>query len=92
MTEDQAFSKVYSTVKQTKNYIPRNYQTVGGFWTVDTYAIEVNGSKVTAQSMDEGYTDKIISEKVVAFRFCNGKIDYMKGNLADLIELAGAIQ
>lgn len=84
MKETEAFSMIWNMVKRKENYVPREYQTIGGMWTVDSYKF----AGVTAQSMDEGYSSKLISEKVVAFRYHNGTIDYMKGNQADLVELA----
>ncbi len=48
-------NEVSKRVKQEKNYIPRNYETVGGMWTVDRW--EKNG--VVYRLMDEGYTTRI---------------------------------
>jgi hypothetical protein len=87
MTELKAFNTIWGKVKVNENYVPRNHQTIGGMWTVDTYRL----GDITAQQMDEGYTDKIISEKVVAIRYYNDIIEYMKGNSADLIQLAEAL-
>lgn len=46
------FNEIYNKIKQPENYVKRPYQTIGGMWTVDTWATP----EWRAQSMDEGYT------------------------------------
>ena len=87
MNEVEAFVILYSKVKLRGNFVPRDYQTIGGMWTVDTYRL----GNVLAQSMDEGYTDKLLSDKVVVYRYSNGKMEYTKGTAQDLIDLVGEL-
>jgi hypothetical protein len=56
----QLFCQIESIVKRSENYVPRNYQTIGGMWTVDTY----RKGEVTYRTMDEGYTGVIRAENV----------------------------
>ena len=74
------FDTIFHSIAQKENYVPRNYKTIGGMWTVDTW--EKDGVKV--QLMDEGYTRKIYSDCVeVTFNEFNGMVFY-KGSLEDL--------
>jgi hypothetical protein len=49
------FGKIKDTVKTDENYVPRNFQTIGGMWTVDTW----KKGDIIFQLMDEGYTSVI---------------------------------
>ena len=80
------FDTIFSSVAQKENYVPRNYKTIGGMWTLDTW--EKNGIKV--QLMYEGYTRKIISDCVeVTFNEFNGMVFY-KGNEQDLEKISSS--
>lgn len=46
------FLTVYQSVKQDVNYVPRQYQTIGGAWTRDTW----KAGHWTVYMEDEGYT------------------------------------
>lgn len=58
--EKELFKKIEKIVRTEKNYVPRNYQTVGGMWTIDTY----KKGEVTLQVMDEGWTTRIASKDI----------------------------
>ena len=77
------FNQIEYIVRKSENYVPRNYQTVGGMWTVDTY----KKGDVTFQLMDEGYTSVIRTEDVIV---TDGRKDgkqviwFDRGGLQDL--------
>jgi hypothetical protein len=82
-----SFELIKNRIKTDENYIPRNYQSVGGMWTVDTWREGV----VEYQVMDEGYTSVISSPTVHVMCLWdnNGsKFVFRKGTLEDLFELA----
>ncbi|RST57648.1 hypothetical protein D5F11_021550 [Siminovitchia terrae] len=56
------FNQIEKMVRQSAHYVPRNYKTVGGMWTVDTY----KKGNVTLQIMDEGWTIKIFTKDICA--------------------------
>lgn len=56
-------------VRQSRFYIPRDYRTVGGMWTVDTW----RRGPVSFKLMDEGYTQQIIAEDLFVTIGYNGK-------------------
>ena len=72
--------QLISEVKQQAFYVPRNYQTMGGMWTVDTY---VRGL-LRVQVMDEGYTTKLDAPGLEIIAGYNGKeyVTFVRGNEA----------
>ena len=46
------FDQIVSEIKVNENFVPRDYKTIGGMWTVETWAKE----DLKVQVMDEGYT------------------------------------
>lgn len=48
----ETFDRLVSEIKINENFVPRNYKTIGGMWTVETWAKE----DFKVQMMDEGYT------------------------------------
>lgn len=88
MTEQALiYSKLKSIIRTEQNYIPRNYQTIGGMWTVDTY--EYKGVKF--QLMDEGYSSRIFSPEVEVlehWQHDKGTVfEFKRGTDKDLSEL-----
>ena len=59
MTDMEIYKKVYDVLRREENYVPRDYQTIGGMWTVDTW----RKGDVTLRIMDEGYTIIISSSQ-----------------------------
>lgn len=49
------FFELKNQLKEQNNYIPRNYKTIGGMWTVETWQKD----NLRLQIMDEGYTTVI---------------------------------
>jgi hypothetical protein len=86
--EQDHIQLLINLIKKPEFYVPREYQSIGGFWTVDTW--ERDG--VIYLLMDEGYTNVISADglKVIEGYF-NGEnyIRYEKGNeqmVKDLIK------
>jgi len=80
----EIFHHIYSKVRKDENYIPRNYHTIGSFWTVDTWS----DGRVGVMLEDEGYTIRI---KVPGLLECHtdykNDMHYVVGSEDDLIEL-----
>jgi hypothetical protein len=77
------FCEIRSIVKTSENYVPRDYKTIGGMWTVDTY----KKSNVMFQIMDEGYTTRIITDEVEVICNYNNDIEIKKGTIEILEEI-----
>lgn len=73
------FDEIVKIVKKPENYIPRDYQTIGGMWTVDTWIYR----GVRVQLMDEGYTTVILAPNIQV-RNTLFNVFYEKGSLDDL--------
>lgn len=56
----ELFYEVRKHIRKDENYVPRQYETIGGMWTVDTW--KKNG--IIFQIMDEGYTNRIFSKEL----------------------------
>jgi hypothetical protein len=80
------FNQIEDIVRQTIHYEPRNYQTVGGMWTVDTY----KKGDITLQVMDEGFTVRVITDKVSAMNR-GGYFEVSKGTVEDFEEVLKSI-
>ena len=50
-----ALHKLVKAVKQPEYYVPRDYKTIGGMWTVDTW----QRGAVQVRLMDEGWTTAV---------------------------------
>lgn len=72
------FYEIKSILKKDENYNNRNYKTIGGRWTVDSW--NVRGIKL--QQMDEGYTSKMLYENAEVIQGYNGA-EYIKFNNCD---------
>jgi hypothetical protein len=80
------FDNLIGLIKQDEFYVPREYQTIGGMWTIDTW--ERDG--VRYQLMDEGYTQVITADNLkVVEGYIDGEIHikYEKGNEQMIKEL-----
>lgn len=86
-----AFKSVEAAIRKPENYVPRNYQTVGGMWTVDTWEL----GETTFQLMDEGYTSRLHSADLEVFeqyQYDRGIfLNFVKGNESLLKLLASKI-
>ncbi|QJT70447.1 hypothetical protein [Microcystis phage MaeS] len=72
------FNQINNIVRQTIHYVPRNYKTVGGMWTVDTY----KKGDVTLQVMDEGWTIRIFTKHISAMDRA-GHFEVERGTVED---------
>lgn len=84
----EQYFRIKNIVKQRENIVPRNYQTIGGMWTVDTYKL----GDVTVQIMDEGYSARLFtnpSELDVVESYHNGstQLEFRAGNADDIAAL-----
>lgn len=88
MEEDikRLFDIITNTVRQTIYYVPRNYETIGGRWTVDTY----KAGNVKVQIMDEGWTIKLTSPGIEAID-SGGNFKVEKGTVEDFRKLARSL-
>lgn len=78
------FDAIYAAVRRPEYYVPRDYKTIGGMWTVDTWV----RSGVTVQLMDEGYTTRILAKGLkVTFSWPN-PIHFEEGDEALLASIA----
>ena len=96
MTDIQKVKILVDLVKKTEYYVPRNYQTIGGMWTTDTYERDC----VRVQVMDEGYSTSVSAENLRVFilwdaknnedyiRFEIGNVEVVENLLKALEELA----
>lgn len=71
----EAYYKLKNTLRQSENYVPRPYQTIGGMWTTDTYKKD----GVTLQIMDEGYSARLFTEL--------DKLDVLETNVGHMTTL-----
>ena len=96
MTDIQKVKILVDLVKKREYYVPRNYQTIGGMWTTDTYERDC----VRVQVMDEGYSTSVSAENLRVFilwdaknnedyiRFEIGNVEVVENLLKTLEELA----
>lgn len=52
------YYRIKNIVQRSENYVPRDYQTIGGKWTTETY----KKGDVTLQIMDEGYSARLFTK------------------------------
>lgn len=71
-------NELIAEVKQEAYYVPRDYQTLGGGWTVDSY----KRGEVTVQVMDEGYTTVVTAPGLRVIKGYRGEdyIRYVEGD------------
>ena len=90
MNATEAFDKIVAAVKKQENFVPRNYQSIGGMWTVDSWRL----GDIGFQLADEGYTDIINHPTVRAYRTFSSTtppIVFSNGTEEDLIKLAESL-
>ena len=88
MKDKENFKTIREKIKKRENLIPRNFKTMGGMWTVDTY--EKNG--IRFQLMDEGYTSRIfVMDELDVCLDCNDNLKFYKGDENKLREVASRL-
>jgi len=87
LTQEQIVERIYQKVRTEGEVVPRNYQTIGGMWTVDTWVL----GNVKAQMMDEGYTHVIMWKGLRVIETHNRPLQYTEGDEAVLRHLAGVL-
>lgn len=83
MSVEYKVSRIFTKIRSTGNIIPRDYQTIGGMWTVDTWE-HPNIPDVKVQLMDEGWTTGIVSPELVVSTNGNGQVSFRRGGVEDL--------
>jgi len=78
-----AFIEIFSNIRYDENYVPRDFQTIGGMWTVDTW--QKNG--ITIQLEDEGYTKAILTDNLQVRLNYDNSLRFSKGSVEDLLIL-----
>lgn len=82
---NNVFIDLYRKVKVEQNYVERDYKTIGGMWTVDTWKKQFNDITIICNLMDEGYTKRLCifqNTKMIGEAFMNfdNSIDYKLGD------------
>ena len=85
-----ALDLIFNFVRNTGAFVPRDYQTIGGMWTVDTYRSDKLPG-VDVQLQDEGYTRAIVSDEVIASSCGGAAVVYRRGTEEALLKLAETI-
>jgi hypothetical protein len=82
MTDIQKVKILVDFVKKREYYVPRNYQTIGGMWTTDTYERDC----VLVQVMDEGYSTSVLAENLCVFILWDAKNneDYIRFEIGNV--------
>ena len=80
-TEMEQLQSLIQLVKQNRYHVPRDYDTVGGMWTVDTY----KRRGVTVKEMDEGFSTSVSGEGLLVWVLYNPQTgqDYIEYKLGD---------
>lgn len=83
---NKKWQAIVSILKKSENYVPRDYQTIGGMWTADTYAL--NGYKLRIE--DEGYTQVLLNDAAtfLAYRNHKDEITFRHGSVEDFEAMA----
>ena len=72
--------EIFTWVRSHGTYIPRDYQTIGGAWTVDTWQL----GDIKVQLMDEGYTQCVITDSLNVVKAYGQPPMWRAGSIADL--------
>lgn len=86
-TERRAFDRIVRAVRTKDHYVPRDFRTIGGMWTVDTW----RRGGATVQLMDEGATTRILAQDLDVIQGYDGKLVYHRGDGGALVRLAAMI-
>ena len=84
MNQLEMFKNIEAIIQTKENYIERNYNTIGGMWTVERWELD----NVVFMVMDEGYTDRIfLKDKLDVIKKFNNDIEYKIGGKEELEKL-----
>lgn len=87
MTIPQLIAAIHHHVKTLGDYVPREHQTIGGMWTVDTWRLD----DVSVTVEDEGYTSSIIGPEIkVSHTYLKEPI-FHKGDLMGLVQVTNKL-
>jgi hypothetical protein len=79
-----AFERIVQAVRDKDYYVPRDFQTIGGMWTVDTWCRD----GITVQLMDEGWSTKIVAPGLDVIQSGTDDLRYQEGDTELLMQLA----
>lgn len=79
-----AFERIVQAVRNKDHYVPREFTTMGGMWTVDTWRKD----GITVQLMDEGWTTRIVASGLDVSQSGTHDLQYHEGAAEQLIQLA----
>jgi hypothetical protein len=65
---EELYQTIVDFVYHPENFVPRDYQTIGGMWTVDKYSR--NG--ISYRIFDDGYGSEIFTENLRVRCICLG--------------------
>jgi hypothetical protein len=65
---EEFFQIIADYVRQPEYFVPRDYQSMGGMWTVDRYTRD----NISYRIFDEGYGSEIFTEELRVRCTCTG--------------------
>lgn len=80
MTPVQQLEAIFAYVRKNGTYVERDYKTIGGMWTVDTWIL----NDIKVQLMDEGSTQAVIAEGLNAYSTCGRPVNYSRGTEVEI--------
>lgn len=87
-TAAQKIEEIFQHVRSNGKYLERDYKTIGGMWTVDTWYLEDTNLPLRVQMMDEGYTSCVmLFPELHAMVTYNQEPKFYQGDEAALNEL-----
>jgi len=91
MSAERKIEDIFQFVRQYGYNVPRDYQTMGGMWTVDSYEhLDLPGLRV--QLMDEGYTHAIVTEDLHVYAMYSRSPVFSKGGEEQLDKILQEIE
>jgi len=76
-----AFIEIFLNIRYDENYVPGNFHSIGGKWTIDTW--QKNG--ITIQLEDE--TNAILTDNLQVRLNSDNSLRFSKGSVEDLLIL-----
>lgn len=83
MNAKQQLNALFHHIRNNGEYVERDYKTIGGMWTVDTWRDKENHD-LRVQLGDEGWTRKVLFPELIAYSTGDGPVVFSKGCEADL--------
>ncbi|MNK44969.1 hypothetical protein D3C87_637150 [compost metagenome] len=87
MTPEQKIEKLFKHVRENGTYLERDFKTIGGMWTVDTWVL----GDMKVQLMDEGYTQGVITDSLAAHSTHGRPVYFTRGGEQELNALYNSV-